>query len=124
MAKHWWEELLNSGRPVGLAWVTILGFIRLTTKRTVVANPFSIREAGTIVGGWLQMPGVEVATPGFRHADILFQLLAHAGVAGDLTTDAHLAAIAIEYDAVLASTDTDFDRFPGVRWFNPLIERR
>jgi predicted nucleic acid-binding protein len=63
-------------------------------------------------------------TPGERHAEILFDLLLEVGIAGNLTYDAHLAALAIEYQAELVSADTDFGRFPGLRWFNPLAVRR
>ena len=69
---------------------------------------------------WLAWPGVQILTPGDSHAEILFGLLERLGTAGNLTTDAHLEALAIEYQAELASTDADFARFPGLRWFNPL----
>jgi predicted nucleic acid-binding protein len=68
----------------------------------------------------LDHPLVEVLNPTQHHADILFGLLLELGTAGNLTTDAHLAALAIEYHAELVSTDADFARFPGLRWFNPL----
>lgn len=65
-------------------------------------------------------PGnVRIVTPGERHADILFSLLEEVGVGGNLTTDAHLAALAIEYKGEIATTDTDFARFPGLRWKKP-----
>ncbi len=78
-------------------------------------------EATRRVRSWLDHPRVEVVTPGEGHADILFGLLEELGTAGNLTTDAHLAALAIEYQAEVASTDTDFMRFPRLRWFNPLM---
>lgn len=66
-----------------------------------------------------------VIQPGLYSADRVFdvQLLSHLGTAGNLTTDAHLAALAIEYQAEVVSTDADFARFPGLRWFNPLRMR-
>lgn len=73
-----------------------------------------------LVRGWLAVPSVQILTPGESHADILFRLIEQVGTAGNLTTDAHLAALAIEYQAELASTDTDFARFKGLRWFNPI----
>ena len=48
-------------------------------------------------------------------------LLKNLGSAGNLTTDAHLAALAMERALVLHSTDADFSRFPGLKWKNPLI---
>jgi hypothetical protein len=77
-------------------------------------------EAVGIVRSWLRQPIVRVLVPGEAHGEILFRLLEELGTAGNLTSDAHLAAIAIEYQAEVASTDNDFARFPGLRWFNPL----
>ena len=123
-AKHWWEEALNGQLgAVGLAWVTILGFIRIVTSRSVLERPLPAHDAVAIVQSWLNQDSVQLVTPGERHADFLFRLLEGLGVAGNLTTDAHLAALAQEYRAELATTDTDFARFPGLRWFNPLTER-
>jgi toxin-antitoxin system PIN domain toxin len=119
-ARVWWETRLNRTEPVGLAWVVVLGFIRLTTSRQIVANPWSASEACAAVREWLARPYVTVLHPGDRHAEILFNLLASVGTAGNLTTDAHLAALAIEHQAELHSTDADFARFPGLRWTNPV----
>ena len=118
--RKWWEHTLTHPRPVGLPWVTILGFIRITTHRGILENPLFPADAIRFVRGWLSLPSVQILTPGEAHADILFGLLEHLGTAGNLTTDAHLAALAIEYQAELVSTDTDFARFPKLRWFNPL----
>ena len=118
-ARAWWERLLNGTQPVGLSWVTVLGFIRLTTHRQILANPLTASTAGAHVRAWLAQPCVAVLHPGNRHADVLFGLLEHLGSAGNLTTDAHLAALCIEHQAELHSTDADFARFPGLRWTNP-----
>ena len=119
-AREWWEGLLNSTRPVGLSWVAILGFIRITTHRQVLSNPLPVQVACGHARAWLAQPYVTMLDPGVRHAEILFGLLESVGTAGNLTTDAHLAALAIEHQAELQSTDADFARFPGLRWTNPL----
>lgn len=119
-AKAWWEEQLNGVKPVGLAWVALLGFIRIVTHPAVLARPLPVRAACGHVRSWLDRPQAAVVQPGDRHADILFGLLESVGSAGNLTTDAHLAALAIEHQAELTSTDADFARFPGLRWSNPL----
>jgi toxin-antitoxin system PIN domain toxin len=119
-ARSWWEELMNGVRPVGLPWVAILGFIRITTHRQVLGNPLPATLACAHARSWLAQPYVSVVSPGDRHAEILFGLLAALGTAGNLTTDGHLAALAIEHQAELHSTDADFGRFPGLRWANPL----
>lgn len=116
----WWEGLLNGATPVGLAWVTVLGFIRITTHRQVMTRPLPASLACGHVRGWLARPCVSIVHPGDRHAAILFGFLEALGTAGNLTTDAHLAALAVEHQAELHSTDADFSRFPGLRWKNPI----
>jgi toxin-antitoxin system PIN domain toxin len=123
-AREWWETTLQQPRIIGLPWNTSVGFIRITTQRGISARPMTVREAVDTVRAWLHHPRVRILTPGERHAEILFDLLLELGVGGNLTYDAHLAALAIEYQAELVSTDTDFARFPGLRWFNPLAIRR
>ncbi len=120
LAQEWWERTLTLPRPVGIPWVTMLGFIRIMTHRGILKNPMFPSEAIRRVRSWLESPRVQIVTPGKCHADILFGLFDHLGAAGNLTTDAHLAALAIEYQAELASTDVDFNRFPRLRWFNPV----
>ena len=119
-ARVWWEGTLTRPRPVGMAWATVLGFIRITTHRGILHNPMTVGDAIRRVRQWLNHPRVQVLTPGEQHGEILFRLLEQLGAAGNLTTDAHLAALAIEYQAEIATTDTDFARFPGLRWFHPL----
>jgi toxin-antitoxin system PIN domain toxin len=119
----WWEELLGGPATIAIPWVSILGFIRLITNPRIYASPTTPSQAIRVAKSWLAQPNVEIVSPGNRHADILFGLLESAGVAGNLTTDAHLAALAIEYGAQLASTDNDFARFPKLRWFNPAVRR-
>ena len=119
-ARAWWERLLNSTQTVGLAWATILGFIRLTTNRQIMTHPLTPAVACAHARAWLGQPYVSIAHPGDRHAEILFGLLESVGSAGNLTTDAHLAALAIEHQAELHSTDADFVRFAGLKWTNPI----
>ena len=119
-ARLWWEQTLTLPRPVGLPWVSVLGFVRVMTHRGILPNPIFPIDAIRSVQDWLAVPDVQILTPGEKHGEILFGLLESVGTAGNLTTDAHLAALAIEYQAEVASTDTDFARFPGLRWFNPV----
>ena len=118
-ARAWWEGLLNGTRPVALSWAAILGFIRIATHRQILTNPLQVPTACAHARAWLARPSVAIIEPGPRHAEIFFGLLESLGTAGNLTTDAHLAALAIEHQAELHSTDADFGRFPGLRWINP-----
>ncbi len=122
-ARTWWETTLSNPRPVGLCWISMLGFIRLSTHRSVFREPLPVAAACAEVRAWLAQPQVVILEPGRRHASILFDLLEGLGAAGNLTTDAHLAALAIEHQCELCSTDSDFTRFPGLRWTNPLAAR-
>jgi hypothetical protein len=120
IAREWWEDLLNGDTPVRLAWTVSLGFVRLMTHRDVLLVPMHPAHALAHVRAWLARPQVEPLDPGPRHVEILERLLQELGVGGNLTTDAHLAALAIEHQCELHSNDGDFARFPGLRWRNPL----
>ena len=119
-AREWWEELLNGSDPVGLPWAVVCGFVRLMTHPAVLVHPLDPGRAVYHVQSWFDRPVVEVLEPGPRHLSIFGKLLESVGVAASLTTDAHLAAIAIEHQCELHSNDADFARFPGLRWRNPL----
>jgi toxin-antitoxin system PIN domain toxin len=123
-AKDWWETTLSNPRPVALCWAVMLGFIRLSTQRGVFQAPLQVSAACNEVRSWLSQPQVIILEPGRRHASIVLDLLEGLGAAGNLTTDAHLAALAIEHQCVLCSTDGDFKRFPGLQWTNPLTPGR
>jgi toxin-antitoxin system PIN domain toxin len=119
-ARDWLEQTLSGAETVALSWTVLLAFIRLSTRSVVVEEPLSVDAAIEIVESWLDQPCVTVINPTERHAAVLRELLSPLGAAGNLTTDAHLAALAIEHGALLCSCDTDFARFQGLRWTDPL----
>lgn len=119
-ARDWLQALLSGTEVVALPWVVLLGFLRLSTKAAAFVDPLTPEEALTVVDGWLGQPSVSVVHPGRRHPALLRELLEGVGTAGNLVTDAHLAALAIENGAELLSCDSDFARFPGLRWRDPL----
>lgn len=119
-ARAWLERTLSEPEPVVLPWVVVLGFLRIVTHARVIAEPLDAERAMAIVDGWLERPNVMTLGPGEGHWSTLCGLLRASGTAGNLTTDAHLAALALEHEAELCSTDGDFARFAGVRWNNPL----
>jgi len=119
-ARTWWEDLIEREQPVGLPWAVMLGFVRLVTHPSVLVTPLAPLAALDCVRGWLEQPSVRIVEPGPRHLDLLAELFGSTGVGGNLTTDTHLAALAIEHQAELHSNDADFARFPGLRWRNPI----
>lgn len=119
-ARSWWESTLSETRSVALPWVVSLGFLRLMTGRIAVREPLSTSKAVGHIRSWLERPQVRILQPGPEHLDLVDELATKAGGAGTLTTDIHLAALAIEHRAEVHSNDRDFDRFPGLRWTNPL----
>jgi toxin-antitoxin system PIN domain toxin len=119
-AHTWWEETLNSVAEIGLTSPAMFGFIRIATNPRVLSPPLAIDVATEYVSTWLGQPNVSHLIPGPRHVEIAFNLLRSVGTGGNLTTDVQLAAFAFEYDADLYSNDTDFARFPDLRWRNPL----
>ncbi len=121
-ALSWLEETLSGSETVALAWPTLLGFVRISTNPAIFEQAMTSEEALDLVDSWLALPPVTVVHPTNRHAAVLRDMLAPLGTAGNLTSDAHLAALAIEHGATLCSCDNDFSRFPGLRWEDPLRE--
>lgn len=119
-ARKWWDGHLAGTEGVGLAWVTILGFIRISTHRGILNNPMTPEECTTRIQEWLSLPHFHIPVPAEGHLTRLQENLRRLGTAGNLTTDAHLATLAIERGYILHSTDADFYRFPGLKWINPL----
>jgi len=122
-AKVWLEKSLTAEEPVAFSWVVILAFVRLTTRPGIFSKHLSPDQSFGILADWLDQPAARIVDPGPRHFSILRGLLVPIGTAGNLSSDAHLAALAIEQNAELCSFDNDFARFPGLRWKNPLAAR-
>jgi uncharacterized protein len=114
-ARKWIEAAFLGTEPIGFAWIVLLAFIRVSTRRGLLARPLRIADAFGVVEDWLRAHNAVVVHPGEDHAAILRSLLEPVGTAGNLTSDAHLAALAIEHGAELVSFDRDFNRFEGLR---------
>jgi uncharacterized protein len=119
-AKTWWESVLAGSETVGIPWIVILAFLRICTNARVFPAPLTPNAALDYVGEWLDLPLVQAVGPGRNHWPILRNLLSQTGAGGNLTTDAHIAALALEHGCTLYSADNDFKRFPGIRHVNPL----
>ncbi len=118
-ARVWLDDSLSGGASVGFSWTVLLAFVRLVTKAGLFPSPLSTDEAFDRVDEWLGAPSAVLVEPTARHASIMRDLLDQVGVGGNLVTDAHLAALAIEHSADIVSYDHDFSRWDGVRWSTP-----
>lgn len=119
-ARRFLEQALNGPRRVGLPWQSLTAFLRIATHPRVFAAPLSAATASEQVEQWLAAPAAWVPTPGEGHAEVLLTLVRTLRLAGPLVSDAHLAALAMEHGTGIWSTDSDFARFPGLRWEDPL----
>jgi hypothetical protein len=118
-SKEWLEAALSGSEPVGMTWNVLLAFLRVTTRRGIFERPLSVDDALAYIDSWLGQPSVEIVVPGPNHWPILRTLISTSGTAGNLTSDAHLAAHALEGGWTVVSTDSDFRRFSGLSVLNP-----
>ena len=119
-ARAWWKGALNGDARVGIPWAVALGFVRLVTHPAVLRAPISPTSALDRVDTWFSCDDVMPLEPGPRHLAVVRSLFEATGVGGSLTTDTHIAALAIEHRAEVHSNDRDFERFPGLMLHNPL----
>ena len=119
-AREWWDARLSGTDPVCLGWPVLTAFIRIGTNPRLHRRPLTLREAVERVQSWLDQPCVRILHPTDQHWTVLQQMLRTGNATANLVSDAHLAALAVEHNCVLASTDTDFARFRGLKWRNPL----
>lgn len=118
-SRRWLDDALGGSDTVGLSWLALLAFVRLSTKPGIFEHPLGIDEALDQVQAWIAAPGAIVVGPGPTHTDVLRRALAEVGVGGNLVNDEHLVALALEHHADIVSYDNDFSRFSGVRWRTP-----
>lgn len=121
-AASWLDEQLAGPARVGLPWESLVGYTRIMSNPRIFSRAMAVGQAWEHVEDWLGRPSAWTPVPGDRHREVLGELLRVVRPASAVVHDAHLAALAIEHGLVLASTDRDFARFPGLRWENPLAE--
>ena len=119
-AAAWWTACLSGTESVGLPHVVLFGFLRVGTSPRAFRQPMTPAEAAGHIRAWLAQPVVQILDAGAHHVEQVLELLQRVGMAGNLVTDAQIAAVAVEHNAVVHTSDADFIRFTGVRWFNPI----
>jgi len=119
-SRRWLENSLSEQETFAFDWTVLLAFLRISTRAGIFARPLQAKQAFELIESWMSQPCAQVIMPTPRHAAVLQDLILPLGTGGNLTSDAHLAALAIEHGATLYSADNDFNRFPGLMWINPL----
>jgi toxin-antitoxin system PIN domain toxin len=119
-ARGWLEDVLNGPQRVGIPWQSVWAFLRLVTNARAFANPLSGEQAWELVESWLSAPAAWIPQPGRHHREILGRMIVAGDVRGNLISDATLAALGLEHGLAIVSADSDFARFPEVRWINPV----
>jgi len=119
-ARNWWLERISGTDSIGLPWVVLSAFLRIGTSHRAFPRPLRLAEAADRISEWVQRPNVHLLNPTADHWPIFRKLLIETNAAGNLVTDAHVAALAIEHGCELYSADADFARFPNLKWRNPL----
>ncbi len=123
-AAKWWCDCLSGDEPVGLPTVVLFGFLRISTNRKIYQNPLTVAQASQHLESWLSQPNAGLLSPSSLHVHITLSLLNELNSAGNLVTDAQIAALAIEHNATVHTADSDFCLFRDVSWFNPLTGDR
>ncbi|MCC6954267.1 MAG: type II toxin-antitoxin system VapC family toxin [Deltaproteobacteria bacterium] len=122
VAREWWAKVIGSGDQIALPWIVVNGFLRLMSNRAVLVHPLTPSEALDRVEEWFAQRNVQAIEPGPRYLEILKRIFRdRSSIGSELMTDAHIAALAIEYNAEVHSNDMDFGRFTGLKWKNPLV---
>lgn len=119
-AAEWLTEQLNGSRRVGIPWQSLAAFLRIATHPRAFPTPLAPATAWARVTDWLAAPVAWTPEPGPKYARILGELVSTYEIRGNLVPDAQLAALAVEHGLEVCSADTDFARFPEVRWIDPL----
>jgi toxin-antitoxin system PIN domain toxin len=119
-ARTWWDAQLSGAEPICLCWPVLTAFIRIGTNVRLHRRPLTLGEAVERVQSWFDQPCVRIIVPGEQHWAIFQVMLRDGKAIGSLVSDAHLAAMAVEHNCILQSTDVDFARFKGLKWNNPI----
>jgi hypothetical protein len=120
-AASWWSDCLSGSEPIGFCPAVLFAFIRIGTSARAFAEPMTVNEAASHIEGWLEQPVSQIIDVDLDDIRTVLNLLRTAGAGGNLTADAQVASLALRHQAVVHSADSDFARFPEVRWHNPLL---
>jgi hypothetical protein len=116
----WLTNLATGDEPFALSVLALAGLVRIVTNPRVFRDPSTLDDVFEFTTELTSRPNARVVAPGPRHLQIFEDLCRKSGATAKLSADAQHAAVAIEHGCTLVTTDSDFDRFPGLRWQHPL----
>ena len=119
-ARNWWDTQLSGSEAVALCWPVVTAFIRIGTNARLHKRPLTLKEAIERVQSWIDQPCVRIIQASEQHWELFQKMLRVGNATANLVFDARLAALAVEHNCMLHSTDTDFARFRGLKWKNPI----
>jgi toxin-antitoxin system PIN domain toxin len=119
VSRQWLEAAINGASRVGFPWQSLIAFQRIATHPRVMRRPLATAEAWAFIDDWLGCANAWIPEPGHRHQDLMRSLIVGGNLQGNIISDAHLAALAIEHGVAMVSFDSDFARFPGLQWRCP-----
>ena len=119
-ARNWWDTQLSGSEAVALCWPVLTAFIRIGTNARLHKRPLTLKEAIERVQSWIDQPCVRIIQASEQHWELFQKMLRVGNATANLVSDARLAALAVEHNCALHSTDTDFARFRGLKWKNPI----
>lgn len=123
-AAAWLVSLFNGDDELGFAEVVLIGFIRIVTQARIMPRALAPAQAIAIVRTWLALSNARLLLTTPESFALSLRAIDQIGVAGNLCTDAQIAALALTYKATVATVDSDFQRFAGIKLFNPLRDPR
>ena len=111
---------MRADELIGLPNEICLGFVRIATNPRLGTAAVPLEAAASVVRTWMSLPQARILLPGEDHVVKVLELMAETMGSGALASDASLAVHAIHNRATLCTNDTDFARFRGLVWRNPL----
>ncbi|MBI2898484.1 MAG: PIN domain-containing protein [Deltaproteobacteria bacterium] len=114
------EEVANAEEPFAVSQIVLAAVVRIATNPKVFRPAASPERVFEFAEALLGHERAVLVAPGPRHWRIFRDLVTVTGIRGSDTTDAYLAAIAVEHGCIWWTADRGFARFSGLRWRNVL----
>lgn len=114
LCRTWLQTALRGAERLGLIDIALVGFLRIVTNRRAFKTPSKIDEALEFASALYTQSNctrIGSSEAWWRH---LTQLSAALNASGNLLTDLHIAAVAIDHKGTVVTLDKDFKNIPGL----------